>query len=350
MSRPRFTYRRLALALVGTALLYLFVAGRIAGCAAAPLPQGQRTAHHLGDARLMEDLRALASPEMDGRRTGTPGGIKAREYVAKRLQDAGGRPLQALGGAVQPFHFRHRSIKALFKPGVPSVTERDGANVVVEFPGTQAQSPALLVSAHYDHLGQKNGALHPGADDNASGVAVVLALADVLQRAPRKHRVVLAAFDAEETGLAGSRHFVEHPPVPLQEVGLVINLDMVARSDGGEIFIAGTSSRPWLRPLAEAAAARSALRVRLGHDRPLLKAGFFQDWTMASDHGPFHQAGVPYLYLGVEDHPDYHRSTDTVEKIDPQKLLEAAELTLDLLDAADERLDQLRAAAATASR
>jgi hypothetical protein len=90
---------------------------------------------------------------------------------------------------------------------------------------------------------------------------------------------------------------------------------MVARQDGGALWVSGTAHYPSLRPVAEAAAKESRIPIRFGHDTKDLKPG--DDWTNSSDHGAFHAKGIPFLYLGVEDHPDYHKSGDDADKVDP---------------------------------
>ena len=125
---------------------------------------------------------------------------------------------------------------------------------------------AIVVSAHYDHVGVRNGEIYPGADDNASGTAALLAIAGLCKKAPWQHDVVFAAFDAEEQGLQGARAFVAAPPIPKERIALNINMDMVSRSATREIYIAGTGYHPPLRQVLEAVAKRSevdrALRSR----------------------------------------------------------------------------------------
>ena len=131
----------------------------------------------------------------------------------------------------------------------------------------------FVVSAHYDHLGIRDGVVYPGADDNASGVAVILEVAAYCQKNPFRRSIVFAAFDAEEGGLQGARVFVATPPVPKERIALNVNLDMVSRSDKREIFIAGTYHTPALEGAArrsrEARADHRAVRPRpaQGHRR-----------------------------------------------------------------------------------
>lgn len=295
--------------------------------------KGTRTPAVLDRAALLEEARVLSRPELEGRRTGTPGGRRARAHVAEAFAASGLQPVK--GSHVHPFTFEHRSVKALFRRDRPfRVRFDDAANVLGMIPGREAAAGVIVVSAHYDHLGTRDGVVYPGADDNASGVSTLLALARHLREAPPRHTVLFAAFDAEELGLRGARAFVGAPPVE-GPIVLDLNLDMVSRNKVGEIVVAGTGLRPSLLPVVEEAARSSPLTVRLGHDRPWWKAGLVDNWTSSSDHQPFHEAGIPFLYVGVEDHPGYHDPSDTFENIDPDFFVDAAELVARLLEAAD---------------
>ena len=143
----------------------------------------------------------------------------------------------------------------------------------------------------------------------------------------RRISILFVAFDGEEEGLQGAKYFVEHPPVPVDRMTAVVNMDMVGRGDKNVIYVAGTTPYPALKPIVEAAAKDRKIDVRFGHDRPGVPG--VEDWTFSSDHGPFHRAKVPFLYFGVEDHPDYHKPTDTADKIPRAFYVEATELVLD---------------------
>lgn len=274
-----------------------------------PLPAADRKVPRTERAPLLADLKALADPALEGRGMGTKGLAKARDFVLDRFKALG---LEPVGGRFEhPFEARNRH----------------GVNLAAFIPGRIHKDEAIVLSAHLDHLGIRQGAIHPGADDDASGVSAVLAMAAWLKAHPPAHSVILALFDGEEVGLLGSRAFLEKSPWPKDRIRMNLNLDMVGRSDTGELWICGAGRWPKLRPAAEAAAGASALKVRLGHDG---KDGL-QDWTQSSDHGSFHKAGIPFLYLGEDDHADYHRPTDTFERIQPDFLHGAVETALDLL-------------------
>jgi Zn-dependent M28 family amino/carboxypeptidase len=264
---------------------------------------------------------------MDGRLTGSEGGRKARAWVVDRFTAIGLQPLGAGGSFEQPFDTPVRG----YADGAP----QKAANVIGRCAGRTPGGPAIVVSAHYDHVGVRDGQIHWGADDNASGVAVLVGLAARCMAAPFQHDVIFAAFDAEEQGLRGAKAFLAAPPIAPERLAFNLNMDMVSRSDSREIFVAGTHYKPELRTVMQPAAGRSAVRVRFGHDVP---GTGHDDWTPQSDHGEFHEAGIPFLYFGVEDHADYHKPTDTAEKIDGTFVEGVAAMILDALTGIDASL------------
>ncbi len=300
-----------------------------------PLPRSQATATppKLTATSLLDDLRTLSSDAFEGRATDTPGGRKAGDFVAARFRDLG---LQSFGGRYdQPFAFDHRSIRALWRRDRPFVKHVDGRNVIGYVTGSARADEFLVLSAHYDHLGARNGEIYHGADDNASGVAGLLAMAAYLRAHRPLHSIVFAAFDAEELGVRGAEAFVDALPFPAPRLRLDINLDMISRSADGRLFVAGTYQYPFLTPVVERAAEHARIPIHLGHDRPMYLSGLIQDWTSGSDHFPFHARGIPFLYFGVEDHSDYHQPTDTFDRIDRSFYLQACEVILDAVLAAD---------------
>jgi cyclophilin family peptidyl-prolyl cis-trans isomerase len=254
-----------------------------------------RQAPRLGSAdtaALMRTVRVLAADSMEGRRAGTPGGARARRYLLRRMASLGLTPWQ--GRFEHPFPLRRDSAT--------------GVNLLGVIPGKRRDLPYLVLSAHYDHEGIKNGQIYNGADDNASGVAAVLSIAAALRRHPLDHPVLVALFDAEEAGLLGARALVADSAFRRERVALDVNLDMVSHSEAGVLWAAGSAHHPELRPVLEAIAARAPVILKLGHDRRSVSGE--QDWTGSSDHGPFHVANIPFVYFGVEDHQDYHKPTD----------------------------------------
>lgn len=241
--------------------------------------------------RALEDVRILSADDMEGRLVGSPGGEKARAYILGRMRDIGLVPVE------QTFVFKR-------KDG----TEVRGVNLVARIEGAAPGGKVLVITAHYDHLGVHDGQIYNGADDNASGVAGLLAVAEAFMASPPKHTVLIVALDAEEGGLRGARAFLETPPVPVEAIALNINFDMLAKNARGELYAAGGSPNPWVRAQLEALAPTAPVSLRLGHDTG--PDDSFDNWTYQSDHGVFARGGIPWVYFGVEDHPEYHKPTD----------------------------------------
>lgn len=298
-------------------LLGLLVAcGGAIDPAPAPVPPPALTTDftpsnpRLSKAALLADLQALASPALEGRRLGSAGNAAARAMLVQRFKDLG---LSSYNGSFeQPFTFGSAT----------------GTNVVGWLPGTKS-GPALLLSAHFDHIGFRSGQVCPGADDNASGSAAILQLAAYLKAHPPSHPIIFCLFDGEEAGLYGSQAFVAAPPIPLTQIGAVLNLDMIAQGTQGRIMVGGTSYTAGLKPHLLAAFATSKVKV----------VPDFETYDAYSDQLPFMNRGVPFLFFCVgDDDPWYHTPQDTFERI-PQvfywAVTEAALETLLRLDALD---------------
>ena len=273
-------------------------------------------------ARLLQDLRILSADEMQGRGVGTAGGEKARAHVAKRFAESGIKPFG--NSYLQPFAFSVGDKSDGLS--MPAGKTFNGVNVIGFIEGKKLQDKYIVVSAHYDHEGVKSGEIYNGADDNASGTAALFALARYFSKNKPSHTIIFAAFDAEESGLRGSRAFVSAPPVAKEKIALNVNLDMVSRSERRELYAAGAHHYPQLKPTLERVARKAKIKLLLGHDRPELASG---DWTNQSDHAAFHGARIPFVYFGVEDHADYHRPTDDFENIDQEFYVRAVETILE---------------------
>ena len=288
-------------------------------------------------AQVLGDVKTLAAPAMQGRAVGTPGGKAARDYIAARFAALGLEP--AFGKRYeQPFTFTpSRGIRFWRAKFWQTPVPVQGVNLAALVRGSVDPGHYLVVSAHYDHLGLREGVLYPGADDNASGVATMLAAARWFRAHPPRHSLLFVAFDGEERGLRGAQAFIASPPVPKADMLVDVNFDMVSRNPQGEIFLSGLYANPQLEPLLDPVRAGAKPTILYGHDHP---RPFWDgdDWTMQSDQGVFAQAGLPFVYLGVADHPDYHAPGDTFEHIDPPFFLGVVESVIDVvaaLDAAD---------------
>ena len=196
--------------------------------------------------------------------------------------------------------------------------DRTAVNVVGILPGRDPAlaGEAVVLGAHYDHLGLTGGAIYPGADDNASGTAVVVGLARAFAAAGGLDRtLVFVLFGAEEIGLVGSGHYVRHPTVPLARTVAMINFDMVGRLHDATVRVSGVDSGGSLREVA----SRAASEIGVSAD---LRGSPFGP----SDHSRFYTAGTPVLFFHTGSHPDYHRPGDTADKIDAAGMARIAAL------------------------
>jgi Zn-dependent M28 family amino/carboxypeptidase len=286
--------------------------------------------------RLLRDVETLSADDMQGRKADTPGGAKARAYVAGRFKQAGVEPFGA--SYVQPFDFSYARATVIHK----------GANVVGFIKGSgRAADRYLVVTAHYDHLGVVKGEIYNGADDNASGVAALLAMAAYFNKHRPAHSIIFAAFDAEEGPGGGSNSFVEKPPVGRASIILDVNLDMVSHNDRNELYAAGAFPYPFLKPYLDRVVAGATVHLIEGHDDPKLG---HDDWTFQSDQGAFHKVGIPFVYFGVEDHKDYHKPTDDFATINQEFFVRATETILTTVKLLDENLDAISASAAAVKK
>jgi Zn-dependent M28 family amino/carboxypeptidase len=282
----------------------------VAGAAIATPLAAQANACHqpvIDSAGMMRDVGRLAADSMGGRYVGSPGNARARDFIAARFDALGLLPTSA--GRILPFTAR---------AGSGSV---EGHNVAGIVRGTSTPDEFIVVTAHYDHIGSAGhgqcraigaDSICNGADDNGSGTAGILALAAWFVRHPAAHSLLFVAFDAEEEGDVGSAAFVEASPVPLARMLVDVNLDMVGRNAKNELYAAGPGKYPRLRPLVEAVVPCTPIKLLIGHDTPSA-----DDWTAQSDQGAFHRHGAPFVYFGEEDHPDYHKAGDQVERLMP---------------------------------
>lgn len=247
---------------------------------------------------LIKHIKVLSSDAFKGRRTGTEGAFKAKTYIIEAYSKLGVMPL----GIDYEQHFTFKSRSKSYQ----------GANVLGLIKGTKNDNEYIVLSAHYDHEGVKNGEIYNGADDDASGVSALIAFADYLRNNPPKYNVILAAFDAEELGLKGAHHYVENSIVPKESIKLNLNMDMISRSNKNELFAVGSRYYPHLKPAIENFIDIGRVNLLIGHEG-LDKE---DNWTNASDHAAFHKANIPFIYFGVADHEDYHKPTDDFERID----------------------------------
>jgi len=279
----------------------------------------------LNRTQLLRDVKILSADSLEGRQSGSQGSSMAQAYILKRFQQIGLKPF----GKDYTQHFRIDSKK---------LTVAQATNLIGYIPGKSEK--AIVVTAHYDHVGKRGGQVYNGADDNASGVGALLAAAGYFAKHQPEHTLIFAALDGEELGLQGASAFLEKPPVPLQDILLNVNMDMLSINDKGELYASGAYHNPQLKPYLEQVKPLPQAKLVLGHDRP--EQGH-DDWTSQSDHFQFYKRNIPFVYFGVEDHPHYHKPTDDYANVNKAFYPDAAALVLSFIQLMDASLDKLAA-------
>ena len=213
-----------------------------------------------------------------------------------------------------------------------AVTERrtvQTRNVVgvIEGSDPQLKDEYVLVTGHYDHVGQKPPLIFHGADDNATATAAVIAIAEALKARPPKRSVMFLVFEAEEDFLQGAFHYVDHPIVPLERTVAVLNMDMIGRDEesttwnikaaasGNSVNVIGTLYSQDLRTTIERQNQKIGLQLDYKTD-----ADDREGWFSRSDHFPFAIKGVPMVLFNTGENPDYHTANDTWDRINYPKM------------------------------
>ncbi len=261
---------------------------------------------------MKEDVAILANDSLNGRKTGSDGERKAANYIAKRFEDLGLQP-KGSEGFFQKFTYKaskNPHQEAEFTAENNDSTET-GQNVIA-YLDNKAEN-TVVIGAHYDHLGmggegslyREGEAIHNGADDNASGVAMMLHLADSLQKkgSPKNNNYLFIAFSGEEEGLLGSNYFVKNPTIDTKKVTYMLNMDMVGRLNSENtlaVYGVGTS------PIFKQAVNANARELKIAEN---------ESGVGPSDHTSFYLADIPVLHFFTGQHEDYHKPSDDAEKV-----------------------------------
>jgi len=280
---------------------------------------------------IQDDVAFLASDELEGRQTGTEGEKKALAYISKRFKELG---LSAKGtnGYIQPFSFKpktnpHEEVKFDVN-GDGTIT----GNNVIGFFDNKAEN-TVIIGAHYDHLGYGGEgslfrdtikAVHNGADDNASGVALLLNLAKKLKDKNTKNNYLFMAFSGEEMGLLGSNYFVKNPTIDTKTVSYMINMDMVGRmKKDSSLAVYGTGTSPIFKQVLKAH----------NNDFKLIQN---ESGVGPSDHTSFYLADIPVLHFFTGQHSDYHRPTDDIETLNYEGMAKISNYIFDIISDLDD--------------
>lgn len=310
---------------------------------------------------LRKHIQYLASDKLEGRRTGENGATIAAGYIANEFAKIklkpGAKTASGKRGFLQEF------------PGKSADPAKAvvGYNVIGVLDGRDAtlKNEAIVIGAHYDHLGKGGeGSLapsstdvHHGADDNASGTAAVIELARAFAKAKNNKRtIIFIAFSGEEEGLFGSKFYVNNPSFPIEKTVAMINLDMVGRLNENKLTIGGIGTAKEWKEVVESENAlitNSGPKILdapmpMGEDGPaklkISSPGRIQRFVLQlnedgfgpSDHSSFYTVKVPVLFFFTGAHADYHKPTDTAEKINYSGELKIIDLVASIVKRVDE--------------
>ena len=278
---------------------------------------------------LQEHIEWMAADEREGRLAGTLQEAETANYIADYYQQIGLLPFVDSETYLQQFVLNGPMVQAM---GMENHISR---NVVGAVQGTHYPDRFIIVGAHYDGQGQggiismdlnNDPDIHNSADDNASGTAGMMWLANRIAENPAGSSIIFAAFSGEEMGLLGSEYFVERMDIPRDSVIAMINLDMIGRLDEGQLSIFGTGTATIWEELLDEILVDS------------LEISKIPDGLSSSDHASFSRVGIPVLHYFTNTHDDYHRASDTADKIN----YEGMEWILNHAEQAIRKIDQLQ--------
>ena len=270
----------------------------LTACTSAPQCNKTPALTWVSPLKISQDIDKLASDEFAGRRTASEGAALARHYLIQRLQQIGLEPWQ--GDFQHSFSYRQ------------SFKEKMGINLAGVLRASTQTDKWRIVLAHYDHLGQQGSRIYHGADDNASGVAGLLQLAEHAVSQGSQVNLLFVATDAEEPGLYGGYALVDElltiNSIPQAgQIELAINLDMIGRPGRrASIQIEGTRQFESFNNMRHAMTDSNQLCISTRQPKSFDGSVIRVDLLRASDHYPMHKAGIPWLYFGVPTHRDYH--------------------------------------------
>ena len=268
-------------------------------------------------AQIRRDVEVLASDEFEGRRTGTAGNARAAEYLASRYAALRLAPMPAgttgCGTGCAESYLLPIVVFEPMRDRAPVQHATHNIAGIIRGTDPALRDEYVVLGAHFDHLGrstigamdtQSGDAIRNGADDNASGSAAVLSLAQRLMKRPTRRSILITHFSGEEQGLLGSARFVESPPVPLAKMVAMVNFDMVGRLRDDKVIVYGVATAAEMRSILDSANAPAPLKLTAVGD------GFGP-----SDQSSFYGKDLPVLHFFTDSHEDYHRASDDAAKV-----------------------------------
>ena len=284
------------------AILFVFLLSLMVSCAKAPEKV----------VSMKEDVTVLAADDMMGRETGTDGERKAADYIASRFEDMGLTPI-GTDGYFQEFSFKPSTNPHEEASLSDSISDGmiQGRNVLALL--DKGGSSTIVIGAHYDHLGMggqgslyrgDQPAIHNGADDNASGIAVMLALASRLKQVESNNNYLFIAFSGEEMGLLGSNYWAKHPTVDAASLNMMVNMDMVGRLNAEKAMaVHGVGTSPVFK------------QTLFANNEEGFTISEHESGIGPSDHTSFYLIDLPVLHFFTGQHEDYHKPGDDTEKV-----------------------------------
>ena len=291
---------------------------------------GNISAQKISEKQMTKDVEYLASDELEGRNTGSAGEAKAAEYVANRFKKLGLEP-KGIGNYYQVFRFKPK--KNPHSTSEEEIEEMEGKNVIGYL--DNGAPTTIIIGAHFDHLGyggkgsgsksSTEGEIHNGADDNASGVAMLLQLASSLKKVADNNNYLFIAFSGEEKGLFGSSYFAKNPTIDIDRVNYMFNMDMVGRLNAEKsLAVYGVGTSPvWKETLEK-------------NNKFAFELIYEESGVGPSDHTSFYLQDIPVLHFFTGQHEDYHKPSDDADKINYEGMASISsyiyEVILDLDD------------------
>lgn len=289
---------------------------------------------------MRSHVNMLSSEAFEGRETGQRGERLAAQWLDSVFTTMGLDPAGEQGSR-QAFHYKPHPPMQMHGSGdsvalgMALVQEIEGINVLYSQRGQNGGTRYGVIAAHYDHLGygdenslfRGDSTIHFGADDNASGVAGILEIAQRLVMNPSLNPILLAGFSGEEKGLWGSNHYCKNPTVPLDSIKYMINFDMIGRLRGDTLAVYGTGTSPGWTDLLD----------RCNTDHLILVPS--ESGVGPSDHTSFYLEGIPVLHFFTGQHSDYHKPSDTPNKVEVEGIRKVVDFTERIMRALDSEVE-----------
>jgi hypothetical protein len=281
-------------------------------------------------AQMLADITYLADDKLEGRTFGSKGEIKAGDYIARRYKQLGLKPMGENGTWFQELTVKNPNPHTVEFAAKGENESKSGRNVLGYM--DHGAPYTIILGAHYDHLGYGtfgslyvgDPAIHNGADDNASGVAMILEMAQRLA-SEKEFNYLFIAFTGEENGLWGSNYYCDHATIDLSKVTAMLNFDMVGRLNENKMAINGTGTSPvWVDLINSANTANLTITMSESGIGP-------------SDHTSFYLTDIPTIHFFTGAHEDYHKPSDDVHLINNEGMEIVADMVSMLIEKMDDK-------------